>query len=139
VVRVKKQMERQLASEAALSSSPTLSFAATIPIESSGGSAVSSPVNRSKRLVALDSEDERSVSKVGFRCSVCRVLIKSKRLSCVSVCTSTDCGAGRYIFCSMCGHGGHAAHVAAWFNEQSVCPAVCGCSCPPLLAQLYAE
>lgn len=36
---------------------------------------------------------------------------------------------GLSVFCPKCGHGGHQAHIAAWFEEESGCALGCGCLC----------
>ncbi|KAJ3024023.1 GATOR complex protein wdr59 [Thoreauomyces humboldtii] len=50
--------------------------------------------------------------RYGVICAICR-------LPCRGVST----------FCLVCAHGGHADHVAKWFDEEEVCPAGCGCAC----------
>ena len=42
---------------------------------------------------------------------------------------------GLSTFCIMCGHGGHAAHMAQWFSSNETCP-VGGCRCK---CQLYRK
>eukprot|EP00002_Diphylleia_rotans_P027724 TRINITY_DN5567_c0_g4_i1.p1 TRINITY_DN5567_c0_g4~~TRINITY_DN5567_c0_g4_i1.p1 ORF type:complete len:938 (+),score=153.42 TRINITY_DN5567_c0_g4_i1:31-2844(+) len=32
-------------------------------------------------------------------------------------------------FCLVCGHGGHAEHIATWFQSHKHCPSGCGCRC----------
>jgi hypothetical protein len=45
-------------------------------------------------------------------------------------CYVCDCSLrGIGCFCSECGHGGHVAHMAMWFEQNSECPACCGCRC----------
>ncbi|KAL1463656.1 hypothetical protein WDU94_015390 [Cyamophila willieti] len=35
-----------------------------------------------------------------------------------------------YTWCQICRHGGHAAHILAWFNEHAECPvSTCTCQC----------
>ncbi|KAJ2654293.1 SEA (Seh1-associated) complex subunit, partial [Coemansia sp. RSA 1200] len=43
--------------------------------------------------------------------------------------------AARFIWCQGCGHGGHADHMAEWFEEmkQGDCPSGCGHVCQPIL------
>ncbi|KAJ2349167.1 SEA (Seh1-associated) complex subunit [Coemansia sp. RSA 2673] len=40
-----------------------------------------------------------------------------------------------FIWCHVCGHGGHSGHMREWFEKekQSVCPSGCGHICQPLL------
>ena len=44
-----------------------------------------------------------------------------------AVCACSIRGIG--TFCIVCGHGGHAKHLSAWFEQHSECPAGCGCRC----------
>lgn len=56
-------------------------------------------------------------------CMHCHVLA----LTC-SVCRA-PCR-GLVALCQQCGHGGHTAHLHAWFKDNIACPAGCGCKCP---------
>jgi len=47
-----------------------------------------------------------------FRCSICTNPVK-----------------GLFTVCIYCGHGGHMQHISDWFENHSVCPTACGCSC----------
>ncbi|XP_024939455.1 GATOR complex protein WDR59 isoform X2 [Cephus cinctus] len=58
----------------------------------------------------------------GPQCFNCRRLT----LECV-VCHISVRGLSN--FCIVCGHGGHTQHLAAWFANETLCPAGCGCSC----------
>ncbi|KAJ1772303.1 SEA (Seh1-associated) complex subunit [Coemansia sp. RSA 1843] len=62
-------------------------------------------------------------------CTVC----KRKSNSCV-VCQEPV--TSRFIWCQGCGHGGHANHMAEWFDEmkQGDCPSGCGHICQPLFS-----
>ena len=42
------------------------------------------------------------------------------------------------MFCMTCGHGGHAAHLRAWFEVETVCPTGCGCWCKQATAAMPA-
>ncbi|KAJ2747746.1 SEA (Seh1-associated) complex subunit [Coemansia sp. BCRC 34301] len=44
---------------------------------------------------------------------------------------------GEFIWCHVCGHGGHAHHIRGWFEEQkqSSCPSGCGHICQPLITR----
>lgn len=36
----------------------------------------------------------------------------------------------KYIWCTLCRHGGHIEHIREWFEELMVCPvADCNCMC----------
>jgi len=48
----------------------------------------------------------------GFKCAICNLSVK-----------------GLSNFCILCGHGGHAHHMAMWFKRESYCPAGCNCEC----------
>jgi len=79
-------------------------------------------------------------------CSLCRLPVR-----------------GSFLLCTGCGHGGHPAHLAAWFYgqldrngggsrgahrrsggmssrsaPQSVCPTGCGCRCPEVMAATWS-
>ncbi|KAJ8687709.1 hypothetical protein QAD02_023503 [Eretmocerus hayati] len=58
----------------------------------------------------------------GPQCSTCKRLV----FQCV-ICHISIRGPSN--FCIACGHGGHTHHLAAWFAEETVCPAGCGCLC----------
>ena len=60
------------------------------------------------------------------KCSVC--LICNRCTSVCAVCRGAVRGPCTY--CMICGHGGHATHIKAWFNEEDTCPTGCGCVCP---------
>lgn len=45
-------------------------------------------------------------------CSVCEGIVK-----------------GLFSWCQVCGHGGHAHHLASWFKNNSICPTGCGHHC----------
>ncbi|OQR87302.1 hypothetical protein ACHHYP_09134 [Achlya hypogyna] len=51
-----------------------------------------------------------------IKCSVCELVVR-----------------GESMFCMLCGHGGHRAHLATWFATENACPTGCGCWCsqPP--------
>ncbi|PRP88387.1 hypothetical protein PROFUN_03301 [Planoprotostelium fungivorum] len=36
---------------------------------------------------------------------------------------------GRYVWCQICGHGGHIEHLSEWFSEEKMCPTGCGHKC----------
>ncbi|XP_063236858.1 GATOR2 complex protein WDR59 isoform X2 [Bacillus rossius redtenbacheri] len=59
---------------------------------------------------------------LGASCYHCRRLV----LQC-AVCNVSVRGSSNY--CLVCGHGGHTAHMTAWFETESSCPAGCGCDC----------
>ncbi|KAJ2486813.1 SEA (Seh1-associated) complex subunit [Coemansia sp. RSA 2050] len=61
-------------------------------------------------------------------CAVCRSMANS----CV-VCELPV--RGEFIWCHVCGHGGHAEHIRSWFVElnQRSCPSGCGHECQPLI------
>ncbi|XP_015109430.1 GATOR complex protein WDR59 isoform X1 [Diachasma alloeum] len=50
--------------------------------------------------------------RLTFQCVICHISVR-----------------GPSNFCTVCGHGGHTQHLAAWFTKESVCPTGCGCSC----------
>ncbi|KAI4488494.1 hypothetical protein M0802_011600 [Mischocyttarus mexicanus] len=50
--------------------------------------------------------------RLTFQCVVCHISVR-----------------GPSNFCILCGHGGHTQHLAAWFVNETVCPAGCGCCC----------
>jgi hypothetical protein len=50
--------------------------------------------------------------RVPVRCGLCRLPCR-----------------GVAAVCLGCGHGGHAAHLAAWFRTHAICPSGCGCPC----------
>jgi hypothetical protein len=36
----------------------------------------------------------------------------------------------KYLWCTICRHGGHLDHINEWFSELNVCPvADCNCMC----------
>ncbi|OQS05938.1 hypothetical protein THRCLA_01981 [Thraustotheca clavata] len=47
-----------------------------------------------------------------IKCSVCELVVR-----------------GESMFCINCGHGGHRAHLAQWFETENACPTGCGCWC----------
>ncbi|GBG28147.1 Restriction of telomere capping protein 1 [Hondaea fermentalgiana] len=51
---------------------------------------------------------------------------KGRRLQCVICSCSVR---GLCTFCPLCGHGGHAEHMNAWFLAANECPTGCGCTC----------
>lgn len=53
-----------------------------------------------------------SCKKPSMQCVICHIAVR-----------------GATNFCIVCGHGGHAAHMEAWFKHESVCPSGCGCLC----------
>ncbi|XP_056267913.1 GATOR complex protein WDR59 [Pseudoliparis swirei] len=63
----------------------------------------------------------RSPSR-GPRCTACRRLALQCSVCHVAVRGSSNC-------CLGCGHGGHTAHMLAWFRGRDQCPAGCGCHC----------
>ena len=46
---------------------------------------------------------------------------------CCSICTNAV--RGLFTVCITCGHGGHVEHIIPWFENNTVCPSGCGCSC----------
>eukprot|EP00744_Colponema_vietnamica_P003000 GILI01004647.1.p1 GENE.GILI01004647.1~~GILI01004647.1.p1 ORF type:complete len:563 (+),score=147.71 GILI01004647.1:311-1999(+) len=87
--------------------SPSSSFASTVP-SSIPPSASSSLVSSSHPPVPLKSY---------HKCSLCNKLVAR----------------GLTLFCSLCGHGGHEAHIRSWFSTHSLCPSGCGCKCAEVL------
>lgn len=61
-------------------------------------------------------------SSTGPQCSTCKQLTFQCVICHISV-------RGPCNFCLVCGHGGHAYHLAAWFVNESNCPTGCGCCC----------
>eukprot|EP01113_Clastostelium_recurvatum_P037956 TRINITY_DN5607_c0_g1_i1.p1 TRINITY_DN5607_c0_g1~~TRINITY_DN5607_c0_g1_i1.p1 ORF type:complete len:829 (-),score=148.05 TRINITY_DN5607_c0_g1_i1:31-2517(-) len=54
---------------------------------------------------------ERCRKRVGV-CAICRLPVK-----------------GMYVWCQLCGHGGHLSHVHEWFSNNKACPAGCSHLC----------
>ena len=38
---------------------------------------------------------------------------------------------GLFIWCQVCSHGGHQAHISDWFKNNNLCPVGCGHQCIP--------
>jgi len=55
-------------------------------------------------------------------CNACE-----KRSSACAICLGIVLSLG--LFCKVCGHGGHLAHMQKWFLRDSQCPTGCGCAC----------
>jgi hypothetical protein len=58
---------------------------------------------------------KRELEAVAEKCTKC----ESRTADC-SLCGQTV--KGLWVACQGCGHGGHAAHIHAWFSDNSVCP-----------------
>ncbi|KXJ05714.1 WD repeat-containing protein 59, partial [Exaiptasia diaphana] len=50
--------------------------------------------------------------RFGLKCAICHVAVR-----------------GASNVCMACGHGGHTFHIMQWFENMSVCPTGCGCTC----------
>jgi hypothetical protein len=86
--------------------------------------------NYTSRLISdsrsLGYEQHEFISEIrGAECLTCPRCEQS-RLFCM-VCSQPVRGLS--VFCGKCGHGGHQAHVIAWFAEESACALGCGCVC----------
>ncbi|XP_049850927.1 GATOR complex protein WDR24-like [Schistocerca gregaria] len=62
---------------------------------------------------------------LGAYCSYCK-----KIASFCAVCNQSV--KGIFVWCQVCGHGGHSKHMKQWFSTQTNCPMGCGHACQPM-------
>jgi len=67
---------------------------------------------RCNRPASPDTNTCSKCNDYAFRCAIC-----------------TNAVRGFFTVCMACGHGGHENHLRKWFEENTVCPSGCGCSC----------
>ena len=59
--------------------------------------------------------------------SVCHILF------CLFFCSHNSVR-GIYVWCQVCGHGGHLQHIQDWHKDHAQCPTGCGHSCAQVKA-----
>jgi len=86
------------------------------------------------KCLAIPTHMEVFIANISTSCQTCRQTVRGPRcIFCHS--PSIRCSIcrlpcpGLTCLCPRCGHGGHADHVRAWFNQHTQCPVGCGCNC----------